>query len=425
MEVHGLKNILRGNLNMKPKEKNLWTRDFTCITIATILSAVRGEAMNLPVSLLVFEETGSTLLSALVLICGMLPDVFFSVLAAPLIDKGGKKKWIVGLDILTAVTYLGMGLWVAEHDFDLVLYLIFVLIIGSISVLYRLAYGAWYPALIPEGLEQKGYAVSNSIYPVVIIAAAPFSTFLYERISMAEIFHLVTGITLLSVTVECCIREGTTANTEKYTWKVYLRDIREGFSYIKREKGIQNIYAYMSITNGISDGNAILTQAFYQTSPHLTVTMLGFLKSAEMIGRGMGGIFQYRKEIPVKKRYAFTKMVYGCYNVMDLLLLFLPYPFMVLNRFICGALGVSSATIRETSVQCYLPENMRARVNAFFNMAFAAGSVAFQFVAGLMGQVMSYRAAVVILAVFTLICMEVLIVLPAKQNRPVYEATRR
>ena len=106
---------------MKPKEKNLWTRDFTCITIATILSAVGGEAMNLPVSLLVFEETGSTLLSALVLICGMLPDVFFSVLAAPLIDKGGKKKWIVGLDILTAVTYLGMGLWVAEHDFDLVI----------------------------------------------------------------------------------------------------------------------------------------------------------------------------------------------------------------------------------------------------------------------------------------------------------------
>ena len=77
---------------MSHKQKTLWTKDFTSITIATILTAVGGEAMNLPISLLVFDETGSTFLSALVLICGVLPDVVLSVLAAPLIDKGGKKK---------------------------------------------------------------------------------------------------------------------------------------------------------------------------------------------------------------------------------------------------------------------------------------------------------------------------------------------
>ena len=56
---------------------------------------------------------------------------------------------------------------------------------------------------------------------------------------------------------------------------------------------------------------------------------------------------------------------------MDILLLYLPYPLMLCNRFLCGALGISSATIRETAVQSYLPENMRARINAFFNMVFA------------------------------------------------------
>ena len=88
--------------NMSHKQKTLWTKDFTSIAIATILTAVGGEAMNLPISLLVFDETGSTFLSALVLICGVLPDIVLSVLVAPLIDKGGKKKWIVGLDIVTA-----------------------------------------------------------------------------------------------------------------------------------------------------------------------------------------------------------------------------------------------------------------------------------------------------------------------------------
>ena len=70
----------------------LWTKDFSCITIATVLSAIGGEAMNLPISLLVFDETKSTLLSALILVCGMLPDMILPILVAPLIDKGGKKK---------------------------------------------------------------------------------------------------------------------------------------------------------------------------------------------------------------------------------------------------------------------------------------------------------------------------------------------
>ena len=100
------------------KKNRLWTKDFSCITAATILSAVGGEAMNLPVSLLVFDETNSTFLSALIMVFGMLPDVILPVLVAPLIDKGGKKKWLVGLDILLAVLYAGMGFWISRHSFN-------------------------------------------------------------------------------------------------------------------------------------------------------------------------------------------------------------------------------------------------------------------------------------------------------------------
>ena len=75
-------------------------------------------------------------------------------------------------------------------------------------------------------------------------------------------------------------------------------------------------------------------------------------------------------------------------------------------------------------VQSYLPENMRARINAFFNMVFAIGSVAFQMAAGALGQIMSYRFASLLLATIELTAMFLLICLPAKENRPVYEAVR-
>lgn len=405
-------------------EKKLWTKDFSCITAATVLSAIGGEAMNLPVSLLVFDETNSTFLSALVMICGMMPDILFPVLIAPLIDKGGKKRWIVGLDVLLAVLYAGMGVWISGHEFRIELYLAFVLIIGTISVFYRLAYSSWYPDLIPCGLEQKGYAVSSMLYPVVTIAMSPVAAFLYEKMAMQNIFFMVTGITVLSVLVESNIREKRKTGKESYSLHQYGNDIREGFVYLKKEKGIRNIYMNMGVMQGTSEGMGLITQAYYQTQPFLTVTMLGFLISSEMIGRVFGGLLQYKKEIPVKKRYPFTKFVYLFYSAADMIILFLPYPAMLISRFVCGGLGISSATIRETAVQSYLPEQMRARVNAFFNVLFAIGGVLFQFLAGALGQFMPYRAAAVFIGTISIVSILVFIILPDKVNRPVYEAVR-
>ncbi len=406
------------------KSKKLWTKDFSCITLATVLSAIGGEAMTLPVSLLVFDETQSAFLSSLVMICGILPDVLLPIFIAPFIDKAGKKKWILGMDLMLAVVYAGMGFWVGRHTFHFLLYLLFTLTVGTISVIYRLAYASWYPDLIPRGMEQKGYAVSSTLYPTVIIVMSPIAAFLYENLTIDRIFFLVTGITLCSVMTESLIREAKKAAASSYTLRQYCTDIREGFSFLKKEKGIRNIYANMSVMQGTSNGLSIITQVYFQTQPYLGATMLGFLISSEMTGRLLGGLLQYKKEVPVNKRYPFTKAVYLIYSLADMALLFLPYPAMLANRFFCGSLGICSATIRESAVQSYLPEQMRARVNAFFNVLFAVGGVAFQFLAGALGQLIPYRAVAVLLGGMGVGSVFLFIVLPAADNRPVYEAER-
>lgn len=406
------------------KKETLWTKDFGLITSATILSIIGGEAMSLPVSLLVFDKTGSTLLAAIILICSMLPDIILPILIAPIIDKSKKKAWLISMDALLAILYLFMAIWISFHDFQYSLYIVFTLFIGTISVIYRLAYGAWYPDLITVGFEQKGFAVSATIYPVIVVLMAPVAAFLYENISMSAIFLLVTVLTIVSIFLESFIKEGVHQVQPTYGLKHYIADIKEGFSYIKKEKGIRNIYTYMSITNGASEGVGVITQAFYQTQPYLTVTMLGFLKSAEMIGRSIGGFIQYKVQVPVNKRFPLTKFVYAFYDSIDAILLFLPYPGMVISRFLCGALGMTSATIRETAVQCYLPPNIRARVQALFQVIFSLGGIFFQIVAGILGLYLPYRIVTLILGLTTLISMVIFIIIPKAQNQPIYEAVR-
>nr|WP_307992074.1 MFS transporter [uncultured Niameybacter sp.] len=409
---------------MRDKKKTLWTKDFSCITGATILSAIGGEAMNLPLSLLVFEKTQSTFLAAVLLICGMLPDVFLPILVAPMIDRGSKKKWIVGLDVLMGILYVGMGIWTGIYGFNYMIYVLFVLVIGTISVFYRLSFSAWYPDLIPIGFEQKGFAVSGTIYPIVTICIAPMATFLYEHVSMSTLFYIVAVLTLISVVIELCIKETKSKLAQKYTFSMYIADIKEGFTYLKGERGVRNIYTYMSITSGASQGVTVMAQAYYQTQPWLSVTMLGFLKSAEMLGRVIGGMVWYKFELPPKKRYGFTKMVYSVYDIMDAFLLFMPYPFMLINRFLCGTLGSMSATIRSVAIQSYLPAHMRARIQGLFDVIFSIGGILFQFVAGVLGEIIPYRIVACLLGLLTLISMIILIVIPRKDNEPIYKAQR-
>ena len=353
--------------------------------------------------------------------------LIFSVPTGMLMNRIGRKKTVL---LSLAVTFASLLLPVFGDGYALMLISFSLLGIGN--------------ALMQTSLNPL---LSNVVSGERLASSLTFGQFVKAIASLLAPYIAMWGATqaipslgmgwrvlfpiYMVIAVVAILWLGTTSIHEEkeeaqddYTWKQYCQDIREGFHYLKKEKGIRNIYTYMSITSGVSDGNTVLIQAFYQTVPWLTVTMLGFLKSAEMIGRGLGGIFQYKKEIPVKKRYAFTKFVYTVYGLMDILLLYLPYPLMLCNRFLCGALGISSATIRETAVQSYLPENMRARINAFFNMVFAIGSVAFQMAAGALGQIMSYRFAILLLATIELTAMFLLICLPAKENRPVYEAVR-
>jgi uncharacterized membrane protein len=310
-------------------------------------------------------------------------------------------------------------------DFDYNLYLLFSLLVGTISVVDRLAFTAWYPDIIPIGFEQKGFAVSSTIYPTVMLVMAPIATFLYEHTTMPVLFLIVSALTVVSIIFQAMIKvDPESKDKPAFNFKLYKEDTKSGFKYLMKEKGIRNIYTYMSITFGAGNGAQLMVQAYFQTVSFLTTTMLAFLKSAETLGRILSGLVQYKVNIPPKKRYPITKFVYTFYNTMDMLLLFMPYPLMLVNRFAVGFLGTTSATIREAGVQSYLPRNMRAKVSAVFSVIISLLMILFQLLAGYLGTILDYRTVNIVLSTIGLIGVYIFIARPAHVNRKVYESVR-
>ena len=380
-------------------KNTLWTKNFTIITLGTVISAIGGVAMGFALSFVVFDNTGSTLMMALFAAASSLPGIILPVLLSPYLDNFRRKPVIVGLDYLSAVIYLLFGLYLLKHSFSLPLYLLFSLACGSIGSVYNLAYESLYPNLIPEGFAQKGYTVSGMLYPTVTMVMTPVASILYTRLGLG-VLCIGEGLLLAAAaSVETQIRvEEHTKPGGKFSFSDYIGDFKEGFRYLKKEKGLLRIYGYMPITQGISQATEPLIRAWFRTAPGLNLTMYALFTTAEFIGRSIGGLVHYKFEIPPEKRFSLAYLVYVTYNIMDTVLLWLGFPLMLLNRGICGFLGINSATLRASSVQNYLPDNMRAKVNAVFNMLYALVPTLLTLAVGALGEMMDYRLCVTLVS---------------------------
>ena len=376
----------------------LWTRNFRLVILASAMGTLGSIAGGFALAFLVFDETGSTLASALIVAIQLIPNLLLPILIAPVMDRLPRKSFLVAGDAANAVLLAGMGIWLLLFDFSYVGYLAISLLLSCLGAIDELAFTSIYPELIPEGAEQKGYAVSSMLYPVLKVIMTPLAAVLLDTIGVAWILIAQSGLSLAAAVTESCIRLDETERKQHtpYTPRAWIEDIREAVQYLKKERGLRSIYGYMAVTNGVSSGFSPILVAFFRTFPGFTAAMYSAFSVVEFAGRTIGSAMQYRIKIPAKKKYGFTFFVYQFYEAMDMCLLWLPYPLMLINRGICGFLGSNSAILRSAAVQRYIPEKLRSRVNAFIGVLLTVGSSIFSLLMGFLGEILDYRWCVTI-----------------------------
>ena len=405
------------------KEAKLWTRNFLLVILASAIGTVGAIAGGFALAFLVFDETGSTLASALIVAIQLLPHLLLPVLIAPFMDRLPRKSFLVAGDIVNAVLLAGMGLWLLFFNFSYVGYLAVSLLLACIGAVDELAFTSIYPELIPEGAEQKGYAVSSMLYPVLKVIMTPLAAVLLDTLGVAWILIAQSGLSFVAAITESFIHLDETERQHRtpYSLQAWAGDIREAVQYLKEERGLRSIYEYMAVTNGVASGFSPILVAFFRTFPGFTAAMYSAFSVVEFAGRTIGSALQYRIKIPDKKKYGLVFFVYQVYESMDMCLLWLPYPLMLVNRGICGFLGSNSAILRSAAVQRYIPEKLRSRINAFDDVLITAGASVFSLMMGFFGEILDYRWCVTIGGAIAMLASWLLIWGRRKDVRRVYE----
>ena len=382
--------------------KSLWTRDFTIITIGSVVSMFGNSMAGFAMSLMVLDYTGSTMLYAVYLAAYTVPQLIVPIISGAILDRFSRKKMIYTLDFIMSGLFVVLAFLLRSGWFNFPLFAVFTFVSGCISSIYMVAYDSFYPLLITEGNYSKAYSIA-SVLETVSTFMVPVATFLYNLVGMAPLM-IINGITFFIAAVfetqiradEIYIEKQKKSIEGESLGKVsrVLLDIKEGFGYLYSEKGLMAIAVYFFFSFMAGGAMNVIGLPYYkstfQNGEYIFMCVFGMT----MVGRGVAGFFHYRRKLPARLKFNIALCVYIIIGIFEGSYMYLPVRFAMILSFCVGIGGVTSYTIRVSATQSYVPDEKKGRFNGAFQVLSTSGMLVAELLAGALTMIMSQRAVV-------------------------------
>ena len=365
----------------------LWTRDFTIITLGSVISMLGNSMSGFALSLLVLDYTGSNLLYAIYIATFTLPQIVMPIFSGAILDRFSRKKTIYTLDFLSSGVYLVAALILSRGWFSFPMLAVFCFIIGSIKSIYYVAYDSFYPLLISEG----AYSIA-SVLETLSALIIPIATYFYNLFGIAPLLGINALCFFIAATAETQIRaeehyiakqrDALALEEQRSSGRQLLRDIKEGFQYLMGEKGLLRVAIYFTFSMLASGASQVITLPYFKSTFSNGEYIYMLVWGMAIFGRAIGGGIHYRVKLPVQHKYLIALTVYVVISLCEGFYLYFPLPVMMASCFLNGILGVTSYTIRISATQSYVPDEKKGRFNGAFNMLNTVGSFTGNLLAG-------------------------------------------
>ena len=374
----------------------LWTRNFTILTLGTVVSMLGNAISGFALSLLILDYTGSTLLYAIFMVVYNLPKIIMPSIAGPYLDRFSRTKAIWTLDYLSAALYLVIFFLLRGGLFNYALLLGLCIVIGTIDSVYLVAYDSLYPMLISEGNYAKAYSISSMIYPLSALMV-PVASWCYEHVGLTPLFLFNAGTFLAAAVCETRIRASEThVSTAKGSGREQLRQygcgLREGLRFISAEKGLLLLIAFAALSELCHIVMNTVTLPWFKSPEGLGVQVHTWVGVCGVAGRLAGSAGNYLARVPKRFRAllltALNAAVCVCFGVY----LFLPLPGMLALSFLGSVAGAAAYAQSSSGVQSYVPDAVRARFNSAAAVIASLGAILGQLLGGALGDCLPMRA---------------------------------
>jgi len=378
----------------------LWTRDFTIITVGSVISMLGSVLSGFAMSLLVLDYTSSTFLFAVYNVLYFLPHAVMPALCGPFLDRFSRRKTIYMLDFITAGLYVVMAIIFTGGYFNFTLLAVFCVAIGVIGSVYRVAYDSFYPLLITEGNYSKAYSVASTLETLTMVMT-PVSALVYNKLGIVPLFlfdavtYLVAAIMETRITArEDYIDQQKANRTEERMGRQMAADFKEGMRYLWSEKGLLAVAVYFCFSAFADGATQTLDLPYFKATFPNGEYIFMIVWGMASVGRAIGGGIHYKVRMPKEKKFGIALMVYIMINLLGGTYLYTPIPAMMVMCFLTGILGVTSYNIRISGTQRYVPHEKKGRFNGAFGTIETVGIIAGQLIAGVLAEFLPFRGII-------------------------------
>lgn len=243
---------------MKANKKNikLFNRNFILLTQGQFVSEMGTQIGGVAIALYMKHQTGSASLTTLVMMLFSLTYALFTPFGGTLADRYSKKHILVITDMVAGIITLFLAM-VLILDLPLP-YVVILLFLAQF--VYGLAMGFFYPtinAMIPDIIARKHLSKANSIksgsYQLAYLMGQSIGAWIFNALGAVAVF-IINGVSyLFSSASESFIyfrhKPPPKADrpSDKAAFNKFMRETKEGFSYLWKEKGSRNIIILLSV----------------------------------------------------------------------------------------------------------------------------------------------------------------------------------
>ncbi|MGE7634592.1 MFS transporter [Bacillus paramycoides] len=236
----------------------------------------------------VIQVTGSAKTLGIIASISLVPSLFLNLFSGVIADRFNRKTLLIITDIISGLTCLFFGLFLKENIIQVGLIVTLNIILSVCQTLFSPTIRALTPEVIDKDQIKKYNSILTSISETIkivgpLVGAALLSiTFIGFR----EIL-LINGISfLLSAFLQFFIKYDAISKAND---KNLIRELKEGFIYVKKQSTLFNLLIVISIVNFFIAGYNLLLPA-YSKFYFPQENFYSLLLSIEAIG-GISGAF--------------------------------------------------------------------------------------------------------------------------------------
>lgn len=285
-------------------KKKLFNRDYILLCQGTLFSTFGAVLYSAAIVYWVYEKNGSTTLM------GLLSGItfFVRVLAGPfsgsLSDHLRRRNILVYTDLIRGTLFTVLGILAMNDRLSVVPVVFAALISGACSSLFDPASTSLVPDILDESVLIKGQSLLSGSSTIINLIGTALSGILIVKFGV-PVLILVNGICyILSAVSERFIYDYPSHKGEEIAdLKTIFSDMREGFVFLKNDKGLLKLGAVALLGNFLISGffNLLLPYCLQNGMTTEQYGYLGaFISAGSLIGTLLLAVVDVYDRDPLK-----------------------------------------------------------------------------------------------------------------------------